>query len=104
MSGHDESYRRDLRHYLVGTVLALVLTASAFAVVVWRVAPPGGLRAIVALLGLAQVVVHFYYFLHIDLRKSVRDDLRLILFSALIILIMACGTLVIMSNLRHRMM
>lgn len=104
MSEHGGTFRHDLRSYLVGLILAVVLTAAAFAAVVWKVAPPSALRVIVAVLGLVQVVVHFHYFLHIDLGKSARDDLRLILFSTLIILIMVGGTLVIMANLRYRMM
>ena len=44
------------------------------------------------------------FLLHIRLRKSARDDLQLILFSALIMILMVSGTLVILFNLRARMM
>jgi len=99
-----ETYAHDLRNYVVGLLLSVLLTAAAFAAVAWRVAPPSTLRAVVFGLALVQVVVHFRYFLHIDLGRSARDDLRLILFSTLIILIMVGGTLVILFNLRQRMM
>jgi cytochrome o ubiquinol oxidase operon protein cyoD len=65
---------------------------------------PGTTLAIVFALGLLQIIGHFRFFLHIDLRKSARDDLQLILFSSLITLLMVGGTLVILFNLRHRMM
>ena len=97
-------YRRELRSYATGLAAALILTGAAFATVAWRLAPPGTALAIVFALGLIQIVAHFRFFLHIDLRKSARRDLQLILFSALIILLMVGGTLVILLNLRHRMM
>jgi GH15 family glucan-1,4-alpha-glucosidase len=49
-------------------------------------------------------IVHFRFFLHISLRKSARDDLQLMLFSALIVILMVSGTLIILFNLRARMM
>ena len=60
--------------------------------------------AIVLGLALVQMVVHFRFFLHISFRKSARDDLQLILFSTLIVILMVSGTLVILFNLRARMM
>jgi cytochrome o ubiquinol oxidase operon protein cyoD len=48
--------------------------------------------------------VHFRFFLHIDLRRSARDDLQLILFATLLTALMVSGTLVILFNLRLRMM
>ncbi len=55
-------------------------------------------------LALVQAVVHFRCFLHIDLSARPRDDLQLILFSTLIIALMVGGTLVVLFNLRMRMM
>ncbi len=51
-------------------------------------------------LGVVQMVVHFRCFLHIDLKRSARADLQLILFSSLIVALMVGGTLVILLNLR----
>ena len=90
--------------YVAGYGAALLLTCAAFAVV--RLHLLGGWRAFYTVLGLglAQMVVHFRAFLHIGLTKSARSDLQLILFSALIISLMVGGTLVILFNLRARMM
>ena len=96
--------RREIRSYAFGYALALALTAAAFAAVRWPSFATGTTLGIVFVLGLAQMVVHFHYFLHINLAKSSRDDLQLILFSALIIGLMVSGTLVILLNLRMRMM
>ena len=104
MNERSDTYRHDVRSYVIGLALALLLTGAAFAAVLWQVAPPHVLLGIVFGLGLAQVIVHFHFFLHIGLGKSTREDLQLILFSTLIIVLMVGGTLVILLNLRHRMM
>ena len=95
---------RELRTYAVGYGLSIVLTVAAFGMVRW---PSFGVRAIfgtVLALGLVQMAVQFRCFLHISLKRSSRHDLQLILFSALIIALMVSGTLVILFNLRGRMM
>ena len=95
---------RELRTYAVGYGLSLALTVAAFAVVRW---PSFSARAIfgtVLALGLVQMAVQFRCFLHISLKRSSRHDLQLILFSTLIIALMVSGTLVILFNLRGRMM
>ncbi|MBW4332006.1 cytochrome C oxidase subunit IV family protein [Stakelama sp. CBK3Z-3] len=97
-------YRRELRGYAIGFASALALTCAAFATVHFDLAPAGTTIGIVFALGLIQLNVHFRFFLHIDLKKSARDDLQLILFSTLITLLMVGGTLIILFNLYHRMM
>ena len=103
MSKLYEDYRGDIRSYAIGYVLALMLTGGAFATVQWLKHTHTTL-ALVLGLALIQVIVHFRFFLHITLRKTAREDLQLILFSALIIVLMVSGTLVILFNLRARMM
>ena len=89
--------------YVAGLVVAALLTGGAFAAVHW---PAFDRRtfAIVCVLGLVQTVVQFRFFLHVRLKGSARDDLLLLLFSSIIIGLMAGGTLVLMANLRGRMM
>lgn len=96
--------RRETMTYVVGYGLALLLTVAAFGLVYLHLLD--GRRAFYAVLGLglAQMVVHFRCFLHIDLRRSARADLQLILFSTLIVALMVGGTLVVLFNLRARMM
>lgn len=95
---------RETRTYLIGYMLALVLTGAAFAVVVRPVAAFAGTFAVVLTLALVQLLVQFRCFLHISLKRSARVDLLLVLFSGVIIALMVSGTLVILFNLRMRMM
>ncbi len=95
---------RETRTYVTGLLLAALLTGAAF-FAVHRPALFGARTfAVVLMLGLAQAMVQFRCFLHVRLKGSARDDLLLLLFSALIIALMAGGTLVLMANLRTRMM
>lgn len=90
----DRAARRaDARLYLVGFVLAVVLSAIPFCGVAFGLMAPSGLLWAIVICGLMQVVVHFRCFLHIDLSSNHRHDLELILFSAGIILLMVGGTL-----------
>ena len=104
MSGPNDTKRDEIRTYAIGYGLALALTGAAFAAVHWQGFFSTTTLAIVLGLALVQMVVHFRFFLHISLRRSTRDDLQLILFSTLIVTMMVLGTLVILFNLRARMM
>ena len=104
--GSDQGSKRshEIRTYVIGYLVSLTLTGAAFAAVRWPTVGSVSTLCIVFALALAQMVVHFRFFLHIRLGKSSREDLQLILFSALIIAMMVAGTLVLLLNLRHRMM
>ncbi|MCJ8144970.1 cytochrome o ubiquinol oxidase subunit IV [Ancylobacter sp. A5.8] len=90
--------------YLIGLVLALVLTGAAFTLVWMKLLTGGAALAVLGLLAFIQVLVHLRCFLHIDLARSHRDDLKLILFTALILLVMVSGTIWILYDQHLRMM
>ncbi len=94
----------EIRALVLGYGLALLLTLSAFGLVVFQVLTGQQAFYVVLGLGLLQMLVHFRFFLHIDLRRNSRADLQLLLFSALIIALMVGGTLVVLFNLHERMM
>ncbi len=101
---HRDEYRRELRSYLIGALLAAILCAVAFASVAFSGLTRPLLLWIIASTAIVQITVHFRFFLHIDLARSKRDDLQLILFSTLIVLLMVGGTIWILWNLHTRMM
>ena len=100
----DREMRTDLATYGTGFVLAVVLTAVAFGSVAFGHLSQETRYGVIAVTAVVQVLVHFRCFLHIDLSKSKRDDLQLILFSTMIVLIMVTGTLWILGNQKMRMM
>lgn len=93
-----------LRPYVTGFVLALVLTAIPFALVVAHVLPKFATLAIIAILAVIQVAVHLRFFLHIDLKETPRENLIALAFAALLIFVMVGGSLWIMLDLNARMM
>lgn len=100
----SRTIRRDFLTYASGYVLALVLTCGAFAIVYFHLLPRVPGFAVILGLAFLQIIVHMRCFLHINLGRSARSDLQLILFSAIIISLMVSGTLVVLFNLRVRMM
>lgn len=98
-----EGRRREQRQYYLGGLWALLLTLAAFGLAWSGALSPSRTVITVSVLALIQIIVHFRYFLHIDLKKSHRDDLHLILFTALIVFLMTGGTLWILFNLHQRM-
>lgn len=94
---------RERRRSLLGLVSSALLTAAAFALVIAHPFARPVLTACIGGLALIQIACQFYFFLHIDLKRSHRDDLQLVLFTGLVILLMVGGSMWIMSN-QHAMM
>ncbi|MGD8629915.1 MAG: cytochrome o ubiquinol oxidase subunit IV [Gammaproteobacteria bacterium] len=93
-----------LGSYLTGFALALVLTVIPFGLVVTGDALPRWLIvSVIFLAAIAQVLVHLYYFLHLKESAGERWNLPVILFTTLILVILAGGTVWIMVNLHRHM-
>jgi cytochrome o ubiquinol oxidase operon protein cyoD len=92
-----------MRSYLVGLVLALVLTALPFALVAAHALSRTATLAVIAAAALVQVLVHLRFFLHLGLRRSAPETLATVAFAAVLIGIMFGGTLWIMFDLNRRM-
>lgn len=101
-SAAGEEERKDFRSYVWGIVLALALTLVPFALVHWGVASRLTLLVIIGAFALVQMIVHFRFFLHISFSQK-REDLQLILFSTLVLILMVGGTVWIMGSLALRM-
>lgn len=98
------SLGRELRDYVIGMVMALILTGTAFILMVEKLWPVRTRFIVIVICAILQLLVHFRYFLHIDLKKSHRDDLQLILFSGFIIALMVGGMLWVVFSENMRMM
>lgn len=98
----SEEERRDFRSYVWGIALALLLTLVPFALVHWAAIPRFPLFILIGGFALVQVIIHFRFFLHINFGQK-REDLQLILFSTLVLVLMVGGTVWIMGSLALRM-
>lgn len=95
--------QRDQKNYIIGGVLSVILTIIAFAAVAWLDLARATTLTIIAIAAVIQMVVQLRFFLHIDLKQENREDLYLILFTLLLLGLMAGGTLWIMGDLMVRM-
>ena len=93
-----------IRGYVVGLVLAALLTVGSFWVagggIVWG---PGIPVALVAL-AIGQMGVHLVFFLHITTGPDNTNNTLALAFGVLIVFLVLIGTLWIMANLQHHMM
>lgn len=101
-SGRSPEERKEMRSYLWGIGLSLLLTLVPFALVHWAAMPRVSLLFVIGAFALAQMLVHFRFFLHLGFKAN-REDLQLVVFSALLLTIMVAGTIWIMANLATRM-
>ncbi|WP_136661092.1 cytochrome o ubiquinol oxidase subunit IV [Nitratireductor sp. XY-223] len=90
--------------YLTGFVLALILTVIPFALVWVGALPVRATLIVIAVAAIIQMLVHMYYFLHLNFRTTPRDNMLALVFAAVLIFILVGGTLWIMFDLHYRMM
>jgi cytochrome o ubiquinol oxidase operon protein cyoD len=109
--GHDHDQHdaqgphSTLRGYLTGFVLAVILTASPFWLVMGKVIANSSTAGFV-LLGLAavQIVVHVVYFLHMNTKTEQGWSMLALLFTFMLLAIMLSGSIWVMYHLNHNMM
>jgi cytochrome o ubiquinol oxidase subunit IV len=93
-----------LRTYVTGFVLAVILTAIPFALVMAKVASPDILLPAVFVIGALQMVVHFKYFLHLTDGENGHWNISALLLTGVIVTIVLSGSLWVMYELNRNMM
>jgi cytochrome o ubiquinol oxidase operon protein cyoD len=105
--GHhdDHTPHSTLKGYATGFVLAVILTAIPFWLVLGKVFNNSGTAGFV-LLGLAsvQIVVHMVYFLHMNTKAEGGWSMLALLFTVMLLVIMLSGSIWVMYHLNHNMM
>jgi len=90
--------------YTIGLALAVVLTAASFWVANTSLLWPPGVPLGLAVLAIAQMGVHLVFFLHITSGPDNTNNVLALAFGVLIVIIVAAGSLWIMTNLNDNMM
>jgi cytochrome o ubiquinol oxidase operon protein cyoD len=101
---HEEgSIAEGLGGYVLGLVLAIVLTAASFWAptthVVWRPAIP----ALLMTLAVAQMGVHLVFFLHVTSGPDHTNNVLALAFGVLIVALILVGSIWIMDNMAAHM-
>jgi cytochrome o ubiquinol oxidase subunit IV len=104
-SDEHSGYHASVKGYLTGFLLAAVLTAIPFWLVMAKLLPTSGITALVVLAFAAvQIVVHMIYFLHMNTRVEGGWSMLALLFTAVLVLIMLVGSIWVMYSLNTNMM
>ncbi|WP_394779069.1 cytochrome o ubiquinol oxidase subunit IV [Undibacterium sp.] len=103
--GHMEADHGSLKSYTTGFILALILTAIPFWLVMGKVFDKSSTTGLVLLAFAAvQIVVHMIYFLHMNTRSEGGWTMLALLFTGMLVFIMLSGSLWVMYHLNHNMM
>ncbi|MGS0740907.1 cytochrome o ubiquinol oxidase subunit IV [Glaciimonas sp. GG7] len=105
---HDEHGGADhgsLKSYTTGFLLAVILTAIPFWLVLGKVFDKSSTTALVVLgFAAVQIVVHMVYFLHMNSKSEGGWSLLALLFTIMLVVIMLSGSIWVMYHLNHNMM
>lgn len=92
-----------MAQYTVGFILSLLLTGTAYLVVMKHLFDGGMLIAVIITLAILQVLVQLVFFLHLGQETKPRWKLVVLLFMLLVLGIVVFGSLWIMQNLNYMM-
>ena len=111
--GHDSHDHHDdgpvshstFKGYMTGFVLAVILTAIPFWLVMAKVFDKPNTTALVILaFAVVQIVVHMVYFLHMDAKSEGGWNMLALIFTLVVVVITLAGSLWVMYHMNTNMM
>ena len=96
--------REGIARYIIGFVLASVVTAASFYVLNTSLIWGPGIPVALVVLAITQIGVHLVFFLHITTAPDNTNNVLALAFGVLIVALLIGGSLWIMDNLNQRMM
>ncbi len=102
--GHDEANHGSVKSYAIGFILSVILTIIPFGLVMYPTLPKDMTLLIIVAFAVIQIVVHLYYFLHLDSSKAARSNVTSFLFTGLVIALLVGLSLWIMFSIHTSMM
>lgn len=88
-----------LRSYIVGFLLSILLTLIPYFLVVNHALTSATLILVIILFGVMQLIVQLVFFLHVNPKSKARWNLIALVFTILMVLFLAIGSVWIMNNL-----
>ena len=104
---HDEDQvgHGTMKGYITGFVLAAILTAIPFALVMGEVFQSPRVTAFIVMgLAMVQMVVHMVYFLHMNTKSEGGWNMLALIFTLVLVVITIAGSLWVMFHLNANMM
>lgn len=101
----DGASHGTFKSYVIGFVLAVILTVIPFWLVMAKVFPDSSTTAMVLLgFGAVQIVVHMIYFLHMNFKSEGGWNMLALIFTVVLVVITMAGSLWVMFHMNHNMM
>ena len=104
MDAADRTIRQGIHGYLIGLVLAALLTVASFYAVNTQLIWGPGIAVVLAVLAVAQIGVHLVFFLHVTTAPDNTNNVLALAFGVLIVILLIGGSVWIMDHLNERMM
>ena len=101
---HDGASHGTVQSYLIGFVLSVVLTAIPFAMVMMHMMPVATLVPVIIAVGVIQILVHLYFFLHMNTSSGQVWNNAAFVFTLIIVGILIVGSIWVMYHLNTNMM
>jgi cytochrome o ubiquinol oxidase operon protein cyoD len=104
--GHDDHLEAhgSLKDYTIGFILAVILTAIPFWLVMAKVLPPGTTGFVIVGFAAVQVIVHMVYFLHMNSKSEGGWNMMALILSIVLLGIVLSGSLWVMHHMNVNMM
>lgn len=96
--------REAVQSYVIGFVLAVLLTAASFYVLYTDLIWGPGIPVALGVLAVAQIGVHLVFFMHITTAPDNTNNVLALAFGVLIVVLIIGGSLWIMAHLNDRLM
>jgi cytochrome o ubiquinol oxidase operon protein cyoD len=93
-----------IRGYVIGLVLAALLTAASFWAAGTHLIYGPGVWIALSVLAVAQMGIHLVFFLHVTSGPDNTNNILALAFGILIVLLVVAGSLWIMTHLNQNMM
>ena len=104
--GHgDHAAHGSMKDYVTGFVLAVILTAIPFWLVMdKKIESPSSMAMVLLAFAAVQIVVHIKYFLHMNGKSEGGWNMLAMIFTIVVVGITLAGSLWVMYHLNHNMM
>jgi cytochrome o ubiquinol oxidase subunit IV len=104
MNAAPESIRESVQGYVIGFVLASLLTVASFYVLRTGLIWAPGIVVMLAVLAVAQIGVHLVFFMHLTTAPDNTNNVLALVFGIIVVVLIIGGSIWIMGHLNERMM
>ncbi len=103
IDGEFGASQGSLKSYVIGFAFSILLTIVPYLFVTKHLLANWTLAFVIVGFGVVQLIVQLVFFLHVNAKQKARSNLVALVFTVLVVAILAVGSLWIMHNLDYSM-